>query len=158
MSAKTMPPPVENLEERFQRVLEAWQRATELPGTLPTKAAEEEQPLHEPGDRQTRLARRQAWNEIIDKPLIEWGHEAKDFEEEGIPPPSRETLSLAGRLAAAMRDAGLSPPTRVVPDTHGGIVFEHRRDEVFETIRISSDRSIDVCHFVCGRLAHRVSI
>jgi hypothetical protein len=125
----------------------------ELPDAVPAEAAGDERVNRKPDD----LACRQAWNEIIDTRLIEWGLDARDFEDEGIRPPSSTTLSLAGRIAAAMRDKGCSPPTRVVPDTNGGIVFERRQNEVFETIRVSADGDIEQCLFVNGRLLHRES-
>jgi hypothetical protein len=129
----------------------------EFPDAVRTEAAGDERVTRKPDDTNAHRAWRDAWNSIIDNPLIQWGLDVHDFEDEGIPPPTRETLSLAGRIAIAMCDDGCPPPTRVVPDAHGGVVFERRQEEVFETIRISSDGRTEYCVFENAQLMYRKS-
>ncbi len=110
-----------------------------------------------PVTRKADPAAREKWQEIIDYILIEWGCDPGQFEDEGIEPPSRRTIQLAINVARSLREAGLAPPIRVVPDAHGGIVFERQEKEVFETFRISADGSLESCLFQNTRLVHRQS-
>src|ERR1700687_5992985 len=57
-----------------------------------------------------------AWDEFIDRTLIEGGWNSSQLEDEGIEPPKRETISRAIRLAQNYRDQGLPAPDSVVND------------------------------------------
>ena len=77
------------------------------------------------------------WQRVIDHKLIEWGWNTREFDEEGVEPPSREIVRLAIDLAERFRDAGFPAPDSVVPDPNGGIVFERRENgltEVFQRL------------------------
>ena len=71
------------------------------------------------------------------------------LDEDGIKESSIETIRRAIRVAR-----GLDKPMRVVQDAHGGIVFERRSGNVFESIRVSAD-SAERCVFENGRLTSR---
>ena len=98
---------------------------------------------------------REKWQDFIDHRLIEWGWNPSQFDGEGIEPPSRETIGRAIKVAQALSKASrAAAPTRVVPDAHGGIVFERQVEDVFETVRISADGDIEYCVFDKSRLVH----
>lgn len=61
-----------------------------------------------------------------------------------MPPPSCETPRLAGKLGAAMRQAALRRPTRVVLDAHGGMVFGYERDAECHTSRVVSGGKVEL--------------
>jgi len=100
---------------------------------------------------------REGWQRLIDDPLIEWGCNPGQFEDEETPIPSRTTVWSAIQVAQMLRDQPdpTPPPTRIVPDAHGGIVFEHDAGRVFETIRISADGSVEHCWFIDSRMVGR---
>ncbi len=95
------------------------------------------------------------WQGLIDYQLIEWGRDPGQLEDEGIQPPSMETIELAIWLASSLSRADLPPPTRIVPDANGGIVFERRERNVFESIRLSADGSAEYCAFENSHLVKR---
>ena len=95
------------------------------------------------------------WQALIDYQLVEWGRDPGQLEDEGIQPPSIETIELAIWLASRLRRADLPPPTRIVPNAHGGIVFERHERNVFESIRLSADGSAEYCAFENSRLVKR---
>lgn len=95
------------------------------------------------------------WQLLIDYQLIEWGRDPSQLEDEGIQPPSKSTIQLAIWLADRLSKLGLPAPTRIVPDAHGGIVFERRERNVFESIRLSADASAEYCVFENSRLIER---
>lgn len=104
------------------------------------------------------VKRRQRWQEIIDRRLIEWGCDPTQLEEDGLETPSKRTIAFAIVTAQVMRDGNLVAPSCVVPDAQGGIVFERRQDSVFESVRISIDGIIDVSQFENGELVRRFQI
>ncbi len=97
-----------------------------------------------PSARASReIANREAWQDLIDHQLVEWGWDVDRFEDEGIEPPTRETVQLAIAVASALRDDGLAPPTCVVPDVNGGIVFERRVNGEVEIYHIWDDGMVE---------------
>ena len=98
---------------------------------------------------------REVWQSLIDNKLIDWGQNPEQFDEEGIEPPSRQTVWRAIDVAQHLSRTGGPAPDRVVPDAHGGIVFERQEQKVFETIRIQADDQIEYSLFVDSRLMDR---
>ena len=109
-----------------------------------------EEPITPDYGRQDRA--RKQWQDLIDYQLIEWGRNPSQLEDEDIQPPSKSTIRLAILLAATLSKRGLPAPTCIVPDAHGGIVFERRERNVFESIRLSADGSAEYCFFENARL------
>lgn len=96
------------------------------------------------------------WCKVLDERLIEWAAHPEEFDEEGMTPPSPETLSLAFQeIVKPFREKGRVPPSQVVPDAHGGIVFERRDNNTFESIRVRADGHIEYCRFNNGKLVDR---
>lgn len=99
-----------------------------------------------------------SWGKVLDEQLIEWASHPEDFFDEGLVPPSRQTIHLAyEHVLKPFRDGGRTPPTHVVPDANGGVVFELRNNELFESIRIQADGHIEYRRFCDGRLEVRQS-
>ena len=102
---------------------------------------------------------RQAWERLIDGRLVEWGRDASPLEdEEGFTPPGLEVVSLACHIAMLLRDEGLAPPTRVVPDGEGGISFERIEGRSSVSLNVYADLTVELlsfddCH-LCAR--HRL--
>lgn len=96
-----------------------------------------------------------AWQEVIDEKLIEWGRDPGQLAEDDLIPPTRESVQRATRIALAFRDDGDPPPLRVVPDGDGGIVLERWRDSLTESIEIDAQGVAE--YVVCrhGRVTQR---
>ena len=97
----------------------------------------------------------QRWEALIDDPLIEWGRDPSQLENEEIQPPSKSTIQLAIRLAVMLSKPGFPAPTRIVADADGGIVFERQERNLFESIRLSADGSAEYCAFINARMVER---
>ncbi len=121
-----------------------------LPDAVATDVASETR-----SSRDYESASREKWQEAIDYRLIEWGRDPSQLEDEGVEPPTGQTIRLAIELAQAFRDAGLRPPDSVVPDPNGGIVFERREKGVCEVLHIWDDGTREYCRFQGTRLVER---
>lgn len=99
------------------------------------------------------LADRAKWETLIDATLMKWLLDPSQLDEPDTETPSRETIQRAILLARHLRD--LPPPTSIVPDAHGGIVFERKQNGIFETIRLSADGHVEHCLFEDCRQTQR---
>ena len=68
-------------------------------------------------------------------------------------PPSTKAISMACQVTRMLQDR--PPPLRVTPSGDGGIVFERSTGEVFETIEIQEDGSVERATFRNSRLHSR---
>ena len=102
-----------------------------------------------------QASNRDAWQKLIDYQLIEWGWNTEDFDDEGIEPPTRDTIQLAIALAEGLRDNGLIAPDSVVPDANGGLVFERRENDVAEVFHVWDDGTVEYQCFHGTRLIER---
>ncbi|GIW91113.1 MAG: hypothetical protein KatS3mg109_1545 [Pirellulaceae bacterium] len=100
----------------------------------------------------------QAWQDLIDQKLIEWGRCPDKLADEGVEAPSGETIHLAIQLAELMKARSLQPPTSVVPDPNGGIVFERRGVSIVEVIHIWEDGTIEYQLYRGTKLDKRVKL
>lgn len=82
---------------------------------------------------------REAWQEIIDYKLVEWGRNPCAIEDDGLFPPSREALERAYSFAIALRDEGKPTPKRTIPDGDGGLAFEYITGGRLEIVHIYED-------------------
>lgn len=105
-------------------------------------------------------ANRDRWEDFIDSPLVVWGKDPSCLQddEEGIIAPTREAVNRACVLAIKMRDQDAPPPTRVVPDGEGGISFERRLGDVFQSMDVSGDGSVELVTFHDCRLVSRIRL
>lgn len=100
-------------------------------------------------------ATREAWRRLIDHKLIEWGRNPDQFTDEGLEPLSPWAIQFAILMAENLCAGRAAAPTSVVPDAHGGIVFERRDNDAFEAFRFSADGTLEFCVFEHGRLVRR---
>ena len=105
------------------------------------------------GDYQT-----EAWNELIDRTLIEWGRDPSILEDDDVVPPSVETVQRACEIAKLLRSLNYSAPTRIVPTGDGGISFESEDVECFESIEIGANGTIEYLRFEKAKLVERYEI
>jgi len=101
---------------------------------------------------------RDAWQQIIDRYLVEWGRNPNQLEEEGLITPSPRILRLAATIAMQLRDGGYAAPLRVVPDGEGGIAFERRAGAAFESLVVQADGVTQFDKFVDCRLVMSVRL
>ncbi|MCE9529527.1 MAG: hypothetical protein K8T89_00070 [Planctomycetes bacterium] len=100
-------------------------------------------------------ASREHWQVIIDRKLIEWGRDLESLADEGVEPPTKETIQKAIHLAEAFRDEGFPPPDSVVADPNGGIVFERRERNVAEVCHLWDDGTVEYQRFQDTQLVDR---
>lgn len=127
----------------------AWQAADRLLNGARSSCASETR-----ADSAT-AAHRVAWQQMIDRTLTEWARKPSQLDEPETVTPTKQTIQRAISLARALSREGLSAPTRIVPDAHGGIVFERRHEGLFESIRISADSGVEHRVFEDSRLVCR---
>jgi hypothetical protein len=97
---------------------------------------------------------RAAWERVIDQKLNDWASDPDQLADDGILPPSPQSIAMASQIARLMRARGFAPPTSVVPDGDGGISFERAHGRIFEKIEIEGS-SIEYLLFEDCRLCHR---
>ena len=97
-------------------------------------------------------AKYEGWQRIIDDYLIEWGLNPDQLADDDLIPPSKQVIGYANRVAIALREAKWSPPLRVVPDGEGGIAFEQRSGDFFQSLEIRADATIELSTFKNCRL------
>lgn len=97
---------------------------------------------------------RDAWQRTIDHYLVEWGRDPSQLEDDDFVPPSLKTIGLAIKTAELLRNAvpPAPAPLRVVPNGEGGIVFERRAGDIFQSLEIQEDGSIQLDTFRDCRL------
>lgn len=98
---------------------------------------------------------RQAWQDVIDHKLIEWGRNPQQLEDDGVVSPCNDVVRLAIWLSRDMQQRGFPPPSSVVPDANGGIVFEHRQGRVAEIFHIWEDGAVEYQLFDGTQLVER---
>ena len=96
-----------------------------------------------------------AWQEVIDQKLIEWGRDPAQLAEDDLIPPTRESVRQANRIALAFRDTRVAPTDAVVPDGDGGIAFERWEGDLSETLEISDAGEIEYVQLRSGHVAER---
>jgi hypothetical protein len=77
---------------------------------------------------------------------------------DGISPPTDELVRSAIELADRLRSAGYHPPTFILPDGDGGVVFEFRYDPSYTRIVLNPDRTIERLAFEHGMLKLKDSL
>ena len=100
----------------------------------------------------------EGWRRTINEPLIDWGRDPSQLEDEGIDPPSREIVTLALQFAMFLRDQNVAPPDRVIPNGDGGIVFKRKMGDILEIIEVAKDASIEIIVFHGSEITTRQKI
>jgi len=126
-----------------------------LPSVVDTRGQSELLATRESGQRISE----DAWEEFIDRTLIEWGCAPGQLADEGIEPPKPETIGQAIRVAERLKEQGRAAPDSVVPDPNGGIVFERRAgSDISEVLHFWDDGSVEYFRFQGHRLLERKNI
>lgn len=97
------------------------------------------------------------WDAVIDT-LLDWLKHPDELDYEEIIPPSRTIIGRACDIASWLRSRGSTPPLRVVPDGEGGISFEVRRKNSFQSLNLLKDSSVEQLLFRDHELIHRDSM
>ena len=98
---------------------------------------------------------RRGWDGFIDRCLVEWGRDPSALADEGLIPPSLKAINLACDIAMVFKDQGLAPPTRVVPDGEGGVSFERVDGNLFVSLNVYADQTVELLAFDDCRLCTR---
>ncbi|MCO6043300.1 hypothetical protein NG895_05220 [Aeoliella sp. ICT_H6.2] len=98
---------------------------------------------------------RHLWQIAIEQTLDLWLKNPDALEDDGIDAPDATTIRLAFDYAETLRDRGLLPPTCIVPDGSGGIVFERRQGNESEVVHIWDDGSVEFQQFDGAKLVCR---
>lgn len=123
-----------------------------IPGAVSTGMISEARITPDYGKREEALPR---WQALIEDQLLEWGRDPSQLEDDETQSPSKEIIAWAISLASLLSRENYAAPTRIVPDAHGGIVFELQDKGLLESIRLSADGSAEYCAFVDARLVDR---
>jgi hypothetical protein len=95
---------------------------------------------------------------VSDGQLVEWGRNPGGVRDHELEPPTAAAVHQACLVAIDLRDAGELPPSRVVPNGDGGIVFELTVGQRAVTLEFFDDGSIErTCYDGC-RMLHRETI
>lgn len=100
----------------------------------------------------------EGWTNIINEPLIDWGKDPSQLEDEGIEAPSRALITFVSEYAMCLRRFGWPPPLRVVPSGDGGIVFELKSGPYFQSIEFDEDGTIELITFKDSKLVSRLEL
>ncbi|MCC7290572.1 MAG: hypothetical protein IT449_00760 [Phycisphaerales bacterium] len=99
--------------------------------------------------------RREAWQQLIDFKLVEWGRDPGQLEDVDLIPPTQAAVDRAVRIAMKMQQSGVQPPTSVVPDGDGGVNMERRSGATTESIEIASTGIAEFVLLQNGRVVGR---
>lgn len=101
---------------------------------------------------------REAWENLIDNTLIDWGRDPEVLEDDGVTPPSVETIKHAYEIAAALRRVNFPAPTRIVPTGDGGIAFEVDAGSDFVSVEIGDNGTVEYLRFSGSKLVERYEV
>ena len=96
----------------------------------------------------------QIWQSLIDT-LLEWDSTPSELDDEGVEPPTKETIRRAILLLQSLRDHGEAALDSVAPDPNGGIVLERRKNNVSEVFHVWDNATTEYCRFQGARLVER---
>ncbi len=100
-------------------------------------------------------ARRNEWQQTIDRVFIEWGRHPENIEDDGLEPPTPRSIAAASRFACILRDEGAPVPTHVAPNGDGGVVLHFEDGSILQTIEIDDAGHYDWRVLRDGRLISR---
>jgi hypothetical protein len=96
------------------------------------------------------------WQSAIDRTLKCWLNNPTMLEDDDIEIPTKTTIRLALDYAEDFCGQELPPPSRIVPDGSGGIVFERRIGNEAEIVHFWDDGAIEYQQFDGSTLVRRV--
>jgi hypothetical protein len=132
------------------QALESWRSIDREVNGVPKPSSS-----NEGKDTGTASAHRADWQHVIDQKLTVWEGDPSALEDEGVDPPSAAIIERAINFARSLQQAGYPPPTNVVPDPNGGIVFERTGNGSSEEFHFWDDGTADYCRYEGTRLLER---
>lgn len=87
--------------------------------------------------------------------IDDWAKDPSALRDSDLTPPSAIALERSMAIAEILREQGLAPPTRVVPDGDGGIAFERDIGETLVVIEVSAEGAVELLTFHSGKLINR---
>ncbi|HVA48750.1 MAG TPA: hypothetical protein VNH11_20460 [Pirellulales bacterium] len=103
-------------------------------------------------ERRQEHARRGAWNDVIDRVLVEWRLHPERLEDDGIDSPTPAAIAGASRTACQLRDDGSPLPTNIAPTGDGGVALHYEHKDVLLTIEVDAAGKREVRFFFEGEL------
>jgi hypothetical protein len=91
----------------------------------------------------------------VESLLDEWCRKQPRRDEDGIEWPAPAVAEVALQIACLLKQRGVQPPARFVPNAEGGVVFEFQHQRHLRTIEVEADGSIELCRFEDAKLKHR---
>ncbi len=106
---------------------------------------------------QDAIAIRRRWEDLIDRPLIEWGRNPQQLSDpdDGSIAPSAQVIHMACRLSLMWRNEDVEAPLHVALDGTGAICFEWRSGDSSRTIRVQDDAIEDLLFVDCALVEHK---
>lgn len=101
---------------------------------------------------------REAWENLTDSTLIEWGRDPALLEDDDVIAPSIETIGRAFDIASVLRSHGLPAPTRIVPTGDGGIAIQDDAGHDFVSIEIAADGTVEYLRFSGSKIVERYEV
>lgn len=102
--------------------------------------------------------KKETWGNLIDNTLIEWGRDPSVLEDDGVAPPSVETIQRACEIAMILCNRNFPAPTRIVPTGDGGIAFEVDAGGDFVSVEIASEGTVEYFRFSASKLVERYEV
>jgi hypothetical protein len=99
-----------------------------------------------------------AWQRVVGYQLIKWVRNPGELEDDGLKAPTPAAIEKAIEISKRLLESSSPPPTTIVPDGIGGIVFEYRYGENARTLRVSSSGLVEFVEFQDGALIKRWQI
>jgi hypothetical protein len=103
------------------------------------------------------LAAKTVWTTLIDR-LDDWDRSPNAIDEDDWESPSIPAITTAFRLLRTLRDGQFAPPSRVVPNGEGGILFILDSTVQSETYEIDENGSLEYRLYIGDRLDKRETV
>ena len=100
----------------------------------------------------------QRWQKLINERLDAWSRNPEEVADEGVESPIPQILPLVKEVATALKDFGVDPPLRMVPNCEGGVQFEWRDPPFFWTIEVEATGLLTLAVFRDGHFVTRHQI
>lgn len=130
----------------------------DIPAAIPAKVERLLRPVIKSAPPNSAERSPNEWDRF-ETQLLRWEQDPGALEDDGLEPPSRETIPLIREVARALRDLAVEPPLRLVPNCEAGAVFEWRTAPFLWSIEVERDGSLELSVFRAGRLVtqHRIA-
>jgi len=91
----------------------------------------------------------------VDAQLKSWADDPEALADDGLEPPSLQSLPLIREVSQALRELPVDPPARLVPNCEAGAVFEWKQPPLLWTLEVEQDGALEVTVFRHGRILSR---